>query len=91
MAFRAKYSGTCKTCSGRIGKGELIQSIRSGGYQHVGCGASDDTEAREINRANQEYNLGVADYDRWKTNQSIFGHEAAEAMEIEWEMQNRDF
>lgn len=41
---------------------------------------------RETSRDNREYQQGIRDYDNWKFNQSIYGEEAAEAMEIEREL-----
>ena len=40
---------------------------------------------RETSRDNREYQKGIQDYDNWKFNQSVFGEEEAERMEIERE------
>jgi hypothetical protein len=88
MAFNAKYAGSCKRCDDAIEVGERIESNRAGrGYRHVGCSAAGEVvESPEKRRMNAEYAAGVADYERWKFNSSMFGDEFACAEEIAHDM-----
>jgi hypothetical protein len=87
MAFNAKYAGSCKRCDDAIEVGERIESVRGRGYRHVGCSATNEVvECAEKRQMNAEYAAGVADYERWKFNSSMFGDEYACAEEIAHDM-----
>jgi len=88
MAFKARYSGTCKRCSQAINVGDMIARYsRGSGYEHSMCTKKDP----ETERFDAEYQKGVADYDRWKFNTMIGGDEYAAAEELAHDMRFGDW
>lgn len=82
--FPAKYAGQCSACGREIEKGTMIKWSRSEGAFHENCAPTGPNGT--MTRADTEYHQGMADVDNWHENISMFGQEAADAMEIEREM-----
>lgn len=92
----AKYPSKCRRCGGAIEKGERVQWQRGRGCQHLACQPAtarsgyDDAEAIEAERQRRldeaEYQAGMNDYRRWKSNVELFGEDYAAQEELAWEL-----
>jgi len=86
----AKYAGRCSYqhlthCEG-IKPGEAMVFAGKGKSWHQKCGPTGVDP-----QADREYMAGQVDYRRWKDNVSMFGEEAAAAVEIELDMRFGDY
>jgi len=89
--MKSKYSGFCRTCDGPIRAGDSIVWGKSAGAHHPECWDDNHSPDPERRAAGGEYQQGYAEGRRYGAERDLYGEEYAERLQLEREMNPRNW